>query len=204
MRTTATIENESDQNSRSEGSPTHEVHMHTGALLIICRRLSSSREESSPLSVSLSFSFYLLSLLSLLSHSRSRVLSFLLFHAYNLASLSLFLYLFIPFFLFMPNDQSYLLGCIGDRDAYNLRIEFRSLVYLKVPYVLWTLKIYRPRSSTHTLSLSFSSSFGYDSEFPNSTRNFEIYLADETVWNSRHIRNFRREPRNFERFRGTL
>lgn len=73
MRTTATIENESDQNSRSEGSPTHEVHMHTGALLIICRRLSSSREESSPLSVSLSFSFYLLSLLSLLSHSRSRV-----------------------------------------------------------------------------------------------------------------------------------
>lgn len=57
--TTTAIGNEFDRSSRSEGSPTREVYI--GALLIICRRLSSRGEESSLerffLSLLLSFLF---------------------------------------------------------------------------------------------------------------------------------------------------
>jgi len=72
--TTTTIGNEFDRSSRSEESPTREVY--TGALLIICRRLSSSREESS---LERFFFSFLPSFLSL--RSRRRFLPFFLFSA---------------------------------------------------------------------------------------------------------------------------
>lgn len=113
--TTTTIGNEFDRSSRGEGSPTREVY--TGALLIICRRLSSSREESSLerffFSLYSRFSFFV------------RVVAFFLFLLFSACIASRF----IPPFFLMPNDQLYLCGCVyelrfGLHVHHNLRIEF--------------------------------------------------------------------------------
>lgn len=91
--TTTTIGNEFDRSSRSEGSPTREVY--TGALLIICRRLSSSREKSSL--ERFFFSFY-----SRFSFFVRVVAFFFFFSSVRITSCS------VPPFFLMPNGQLYL------------------------------------------------------------------------------------------------
>jgi len=126
--TTTTIGNEFDRSSRSEGSPTREVY--TGALLIICRRLSSSREESS---LERFFFSLLLSFLFLHPSSLSSFSSLLCM--YNLASLH--------FFSCQTATHIYeaALG-FGVHVHRDLRIEFWSLVYFEVILNLYVSEIY--------------------------------------------------------------
>lgn len=105
------------------------TRVYTAALLIICRRLSTSREVRSLER----FSFSLYPRFS----SSYRFLSFLLFPLRITSRPSLSLHFFL-----MPNDRSYLWGCIGIRDVYNLRIEFWVLGLFQWRSVSW-IYVYR-------------------------------------------------------------